>query len=101
MSALGFDDKPPKESKLVAVNTLPWARAEVTKLPAMAGSSQYGLANGEMSIVEVRPLASAHSIAAASIKEVKKGVYQLSNSQYRVEVSDGVITSLYDIAAKR
>jgi len=101
MSELGFDDKPSKESKLVAVNTLPWARTEVTKLPAMAGSPQYGLANGEMGIVEVRPLASAHSTATASIKEVKKGVYQLSNSQYRVEVSDGVITSLYDIAAKR
>ena len=101
MSELGFDDKSSKESKLVAVNTLPWARTEVIKLPAMAGPPQYGLANGEMGIVEVRPLASAYSAATASIKEVKKGVYQLFNSQYHIEVSNGVITSLYDIAAKR
>ncbi|KAK7729560.1 Glycoside hydrolase, 38 vacuolar alpha mannosidase [Botryosphaeria dothidea] len=94
LNALGFDDKSNPNSKLVALNTLPWARSEIAKLP----DSSYALAEGNTGILSVKP---AKSESTVSIKEVSKDVYHLTNSQYRVEVTEGVITSLFDLAAKR
>lgn len=54
-----------------------------------------------MSALEVRPLASPYSAAAASVKETRPNVFELRNSQFVVEVSNGAITSLYDIKADR
>jgi alpha-mannosidase len=51
--------------------------------------------------MEIRPLASAYSAHTVSIKESGPNVYELRNSQFVVEVSNGAITSLYDIAADR
>lgn len=100
MDELGFDFKLSPTSELVAINTLPWARTELVTLPALV-NVPYGLASGDVSVPQVRPLASEYCAATASIKEISKGVYELSNSKFKVEVSNGVITSLYDIAAKR
>ncbi|KAF2187131.1 glycoside hydrolase family 38 protein [Zopfia rhizophila CBS 207.26] len=101
LSELGFDNNPTADSRLVALNTLPWPRTELVKLPPLASYPTYGLAHGGPGRMEIRPLASAYSAAIASIKEIQKDVYELSNAQYKVEVSNGVITSLYDLAAKR
>lgn len=101
MEALGFDKEINAGNTLVALNTLPWARTEITKLPIMSNSPSYGLADGETGAMPVRPLASAYPAATASIKEIQKGVYELQNSQFRVKISNGVITSLYDKAADR
>lgn len=49
----------------------------------------------------VRPLASAYSAATASIAETGPGVFELRNSQFAVKVTDGAITSLYDLKAER
>ncbi|KAF2806132.1 uncharacterized protein BDZ99DRAFT_466406 [Mytilinidion resinicola] len=99
MKALGFGH--PKETttgKLIGLNTLPWSRTELVK-PANV-LEPYHLVNGD-GILDVRPMLSAYPATSASIKETSQGVYELSNSQFKVEVSDGVITSLYDLAAKR
>ena len=51
--------------------------------------------------MDIRPLASSYSAHVASIKETGPNVYELRNSQFIAKVSNGAITSLYDIAADR
>lgn len=102
LSELGFDRDIKADSKLVALNTLPWKRTEIVKLPSIANLPSYGLADGEgLSTMEIRPLASPFSATIASVKEIRPNVFELRNSQYIVEVSNGAITSLYDISADR
>lgn len=99
MEALGFNKHLDKDN-LVAVNTLGWNRKELTNLSAVVGAPSYGIAEGTTGINQIGSVSSASS-CTASVTEVKKGVFQLSNSQYDVEVTEGVITSLYDKQAKR
>ncbi|KAH7123994.1 glycosyl hydrolases family 38 N-terminal domain-containing protein [Dendryphion nanum] len=100
---LGFDDKPTADSKLVALNTLPWGRTELVKLPSsLASVSSYGLAHSSgPGLMDIRPLSSPYSAHTSSIKEIRPNVFELRNAQYVVEVTDGAITSLYDISAER
>ncbi|KAL5402597.1 hypothetical protein PMIN03_010540 [Paraphaeosphaeria minitans] len=102
LSELGFDQDVKHDSDLFALNTLPWARTELVTLPPVAGLPTYGLAHGDsMSALEIRPLASPHSAVTSSVKEIRPNVFELRNSQFVVEVSNGAITSLYDIKADR
>jgi alpha-mannosidase len=100
MKELGFDDETRGSENLVALNTLPWARSEMVKMPIVSEKPKYCLGTSDMGIGSVQPL-SAATPATASIKETKKGVYELDNSRFKVEIADGVITSLYDKTAKR
>jgi len=103
LSELGFDDAKSltANSSLSAINTLPCKRSEIVKLPA-SHPQEYGLADGEaLSAMSVRPLASAYSAATASITETGPGIFELRNSQFAVKVTDGAITSLYDLNAER
>ena len=97
--ALGFH-KSTGTSEHVAINTLPWPRSEISRLPIESKQPHYGHVKGSTGICHVYTFSSA-SNSWASIKEVEKDVYQLSNQQYVVEVANGVITSLYDVVAKR
>jgi alpha-mannosidase len=104
LSELGFDDQKSltADSKLVALNTLPWQRSELVKLPSITNQATYGLAHGNgLGPMDVRPLASQYSASTASIAEIRPNVYELRNTQFVVQVTDGAITSLYDIAADR
>ncbi|KAF2106680.1 glycosyl hydrolases family 38 N-terminal domain-containing protein [Lophiotrema nucula] len=102
LAELGFDDDIKADSKLVALNTMPWPRTEIVKLPPIASLPSYGLAHSTgPGVMDIRPLASPYSATIASIKEIRPNVFELRNSQFKVEVSNGVITSLYDIAASR
>jgi alpha-mannosidase len=104
LSELGFDDKKilTEDSKLVALNTLPWKRSEIVKLPSIARQAAYGLAHGNgLGPLSIRPLASPYSASTASIQEIRANVYELRNNQFVVQVTDGAITSLYDISADR
>ncbi|UPX11266.1 Alpha-mannosidase [Ascochyta rabiei] len=103
LSELGFDDENTltANSRLCTLNTLPWKRSEIVRLPS-SHPHEYGLAHGDaLSTMSIRPLASAHSAATASIAETHPGVFELRNSQFVVKVTDGAITSLYDINAER
>jgi len=93
--ALGF--KQPKDGKddLFAVNTLSISRREIIEMPNQSMPTEYGILTGEMGLSKIDRLTSA-SVSKASIEEKNKGVFLLSNDQYAVEVSSGVITSVYD-----
>ncbi|KAF2634934.1 alpha-mannosidase-like protein [Massarina eburnea CBS 473.64] len=102
LAELGFDENIKADSKLAALNTLPWPRTELVKLPSIASLPSYGLAHGDgLSVLDIRPLASPHSATVAQIRETKPNVFELRNSQYIVEVSDGAITSLRDLRVER
>ena len=97
---LGFD-KDDKSGHPLAVNTLPWNRDELVQLPIKSEKPHYAIASASHSgIGELTPL-SAASAKPASIREINKGQYELSNSRFNVEVTNGVITSLWDKLAGR
>lgn len=100
---LGFGQL--ETDNFTAINTLPWARAEIVKLPESRCSkdSKYALVHGNPGIVSVDKLSESPQTAqpSASIKEVRAGVYQLSNDHYRLEVEGGSITSLIDLSVNR
>jgi alpha-mannosidase len=100
LHALGFKDKDSTEGTLVALNTLPWERNDLVHLSASGSSPKYAIANGNTGPMQLTELHSATK-EFATIKEVSKGVFRLSNSRFKIEVEDGVITSLYDTEAKR
>jgi len=103
LAELGFEDGSSlnANSRLCTLNTLPWKRTEIVKLPD-SHSQEYGLAHGEaLSTMSIRSLASAYSAATASIAETSPGTFELRNAQFVVKVTDGAITSLYDIKAER
>ncbi|KAF2850688.1 glycoside hydrolase family 38 protein [Plenodomus tracheiphilus IPT5] len=104
LAELGFDDTTilGPNSKLAALNTLPWQRSEIVRLPSVASQATYGLAHGAgLGPMAIRPLASPYSANIASVKEIRPNVFELRNTQFIVEISDGAITSLYDISVGR
>jgi alpha-mannosidase len=102
LNELGFDDekKISNTGDLVALNTLPWYRSEMTQLPIKSATPKYAIATSTTGVGNVHPLTTALP-SPASIREVKKGVFELSNSRFDVKITDGVITSLFDKVAKR
>jgi alpha-mannosidase len=103
LAELGFDEEKSltKVSKLVALNTLPWQRSEIVKLPDTS-EAPYGLAHGNgLGALNVRELAAPYCASTASIKEIRSNVFELRNSQFIVQVTDGAITSVHDILADR
>ena len=103
LSVLKYSRHDSGKGSMTAINTLPWPRAEIVKLPenAKTRSSEFALLKGNSGVVDVEVLSAKTAKSAASIKEIKKGVFQLSNSHYKVEVEGGNITSLLDLAANR
>ncbi|KAF9892873.1 Glycoside hydrolase, 38 vacuolar alpha mannosidase [Aspergillus nanangensis] len=101
LNALGVTGK--VNGGLVALNTLPWYRSEVVKLPAgfgTADSSKYAMMSGEAGMIHFQPLKSKASLPV-SISEVAPGIFRLENSKLKVDIQNGVITSLYDSEADR
>lgn len=103
LSVLDFSRHDSKGGSLAAVNTLPWARADIVELlkPNTLGNAQYGLAQGGSGVIGVVPLQTKNVKAGVSIKEIRRGVFQLANAHYKVEVEGGSIISLVDLAADR
>ncbi|PGH05440.1 alpha-mannosidase [Blastomyces parvus] len=104
LKVLGFSSPDSKDDRgLVAINTLPWPRSEIVRVDDVRTASKlpkYGLAKGGMGVIAVQPLELFQS-PSVSLKEVKPGVFRLSNSKLSLEVSNGVITSLVDLDEKR
>lgn len=103
LSVLDFSRHDSKGGSLAAVNTLPWARADIIELlkPNTLGNAQYGLAQGGSGVIGVVPLQTKNVKAGVSIKEIRREVFQLANAHYKVEVEGGSIVSLFDLAADR
>ena len=102
LEALGFGDLLERDQPLVAINTLPWRRAEIVKTPDhLIHDSPYLLATGGSSMLELERIDKSGSRPMASIKQIEQGVYQMSNAQYLLEIANGSITSLFDRAEER
>ncbi|KAL4810228.1 glycosyl hydrolases family 38 N-terminal domain-containing protein [Aspergillus unguis] len=85
----------------VAINTLPWDRSEVVKLPtgiATNARKHAMMSGGPGAIPQLRDTNQAPQVV---VNEVKPGVFRLDNGKLRVDVQDGIITSLYDIKEDR
>ncbi|CEL07238.1 Putative Alpha-mannosidase [Aspergillus calidoustus] len=98
LEVLGYSEK---GSAPVAINTLPWHRSEVVKLPAQAATNglKYTILTGGPGAIPVP--ATAATASKVSINEIQPGVFRLDNGKLRVDVQGGVIISLYDIDADR
>ena len=103
LSVLGLVGELSADIPLSALNTLAWPRAEILQLPKTneADAPIYALARGDSGLMNVQKLSSKIVESIASIKEVRRGVFQLANAHYKVQVEGGSITSLVDIAADR
>ncbi|KAL8762130.1 MAG: hypothetical protein Q9184_001815 [Pyrenodesmia sp. 2 TL-2023] len=98
LSALQFGSDSTSRSSYTSINTLPWPRAEIKRIPN--SKNEYALVHGGPGVASVETLSST-SKSAASIKEVKDGVFQLSNAHFKIQVENGAITSLLDLGEDR
>ena len=102
LKALGLAEQRSGQD-LMAINTFPWPRSEVVKIPeALATSTgpKYALVSGETGVMRCGPAVSATK-PPVTVSEIKPGVFRLQNASLRVEVHNGVITSLFDRQAER
>ncbi|OGE50959.1 hypothetical protein PENARI_c015G12492 [Penicillium arizonense] len=97
LSALGFLHDASSEQGRIALNTLPWSRKELVQLP----SSQYAVIKGGFGAAPVEELPPTPVGPAVSVEEVRKGVFELSNGQYKLEIKNGSIISLVDLSDNR
>jgi len=105
LDALGFE-KASSQSKspLVGLNTLGWSRNEAIELPRELAESR-----GITSPVAAQNGGRLMELSAVShderrckpVQETEPGVFVLENSDLRIKVHEGVITSLYDLKTKR
>ena len=92
------------KSKLFSVNTLPWKRTELVKLPVSSSQlveavPQYGIIrtdNFGFDSVEPLPPTVSEACLSVSIQEVTPGIFILANKQLRIQVERGCITSIID-----
>ncbi|KAL4939026.1 hypothetical protein BDV06DRAFT_214625 [Aspergillus oleicola] len=98
LEALGFSKN---GSIPAAINTLPWNRSEVVKLPKAIATngSNYSVMSGGPGLIQ-NPKISTKA-PEVSVHEISPGVFRLENAKLQVNVQDGIITSLYDIEADR
>jgi len=84
------------KDRLLALNTMPWHRQEIVAI----SDKQAAIASGEGRLLTLKTFKTSQT-PEVTVQETKKGVFVLQNDQLRVQVSDGVITSLYDRKAER
>ena len=105
LNTLGFSEASKEdETKLVAINTFSWVRAEIGKDSQPAGSTSNNncaIMRSDGGIGQVNGFSALAPRPRASIKQVKSGVFELTNDDFKVLVENGVITSLYDLKARR
>jgi alpha-mannosidase len=103
LSVLGMTETIGDDSHLVALNTLPWTRSELVKVPSVKATSQrskYAVVSGGPGGLEIQN-SSVLGGSSVSVKEVKDGVFQMTNTHFNIEIEAGCITSLIDLKANR
>ncbi|KAJ6157462.1 hypothetical protein N7470_005054 [Penicillium chermesinum] len=103
LEALGISRSSSTSNSFVALNTLPWNRSEVARIPDdlnKSSTSNYALVNGPTGLISCQPV-NFNTTTAVSVEEIQPGIFRLQNGKLRVDVQNGVITSLYDIEAER
>lgn len=104
LSALNITKTAANTEQLVALNTLPWPRKELMKLPAVLTKGplpQYALVRDIEGIATIEPLSQKPVVSTASVKEIRNGVFELRNDDFKLQVEHGTITSLVDRRAQR
>jgi alpha-mannosidase len=95
---------------VVALNTLPWGRSEVVRVPKISAScavSSQSTKDGHLvhfvstAAGLIHPVPISHGSPTVSVKEVKKGVFVLENSKLRATFIGGLLTSLVDLTEER
>ncbi len=88
---------------LVALNTLPWPRPEIVKIPANStGSTQsFAYHEGSQGVATVDVHRKPPASHSAVVRETEKGVFELLNGHYKLLVQRGAITSMVDLRANR
>jgi alpha-mannosidase len=102
LTVLGLSQHLKPNAELAAVNTAPWNRGELVKLPPASTKSQeprYAYVRGGPGICKTHAASAIQS--TVSVEEVKKGVFVMKNRNFKVEVEAGVITSLVDLRVNR
>ncbi|KAL9113479.1 MAG: hypothetical protein Q9227_002520 [Pyrenula ochraceoflavens] len=104
LKTLGLSTDASTTKKLMAINTLPWSRSELVKVPGTAAEPfakpEYAIVSGGPGMISAKPAATARS-SDLSIQEVEDGVFVLDNKHLRVRVEDGCIISLIDLKNDR
>ena len=103
LSVLGFSKNKSNRANMTAFNTLPWPRTEIIEIPTSGrrNDPEYALAQGNTGVMNVSALSTQHVKSRATIREIREGVFQLANAEYKLEVQGGSITSLIDIIEDR
>ena len=94
--ALGFDDR--KKGVRKAINTLGWEREEFVPFITDDVNVEWGCTTGLNNIL---PTNKEGATAGVSVHKTDAGAFVMKNKDLEVKIEDGVITSLYDIKAKR
>ncbi len=81
----------------VALNTLPWPRKSLINI----SENEAAVACGEGPLLALRPFKTLEQRPAATVCRQSCGAFILENSQLKVQLDGGVITSLYDKSADR
>ncbi|KAI9711381.1 MAG: Glycoside hydrolase, 38 vacuolar alpha mannosidase [Chrysothrix sp. TS-e1954] len=100
LDTLGFQPANSGNGSLVAINTSPYPRSEIIKLPSLPNTPSFGLLSGSVGLSTIEPLKAATS-SSVTVKETKSDVFELSNAHYSATITSGLITSLYDKRANR
>jgi len=100
LTSMGFIDINSQHGTPVAINTLPWSRPEILSIPTGEDAGSYSTTTGELGVSEFTTSPITNS-AAVSVKEIHADVFELENIQFRVTISGGVMTSIYDKNASR
>ena len=102
LKTLGLSMDTVGKGRLTALNTLPWHRAEIMKLPgdARSGESKFAIVEADLGLAKIHGLSTSTEFTA-SVKKTKEGAFLLENKHFRVTVDAGCITSLVDLKANR
>ena len=97
LDALGYNEESTSPSNAYALNTLPWERSEIMKIP---GEERYALVHGNTGLGNIAVSTEALK-STATVKESDSGMFTLANSDFSVLIQKGEILSLFDRSAKR
>jgi alpha-mannosidase len=81
----------------VALNTLPWHRKGLIDI----SETEAAVACGHGPLLKLRKFKTSEEKPEVTLKKLSDGVFVLENSQLKVQVKDGLVTSLYDKSAER
>ncbi|KAK3695377.1 glycoside hydrolase family 38 protein [Podospora appendiculata] len=81
----------------IALNTLPWHRKGLIDI----SETEAAVACGDGPFLQLRTFKASEESPEVSLRKLADGVFVLENSQLKVEVKAGCVTSLYDKSAQR